>query len=104
MIFSGKAVIVILLGFQCAIDPQNLNEIVIAIFEKIEILNVFHMWTTLNFGGSSKTKKQAGDVCKGTPDVEFEQDWSFRLGAMLGDGQKTKNYFSSFRDFSGKSR
>ena len=25
------------------------------------------------------------------------------LGATLGDGQKIKNYFSSFRDFSGKS-
>ena len=49
-------------------------------------------------------KKKTGDICKGTPDVEFEQDWSFRLGAMLGDGQKIKNYFSSFRDFSGKSR
>ena len=26
------------------------------------------------------------------------------LGATLGDGQKIKNYFSSFRDFFGKSR
>ena len=33
-----------------------------------------------------KGKKQAGDICKGTPDIEFEQDWSVGLGATLGDG------------------
>ena len=44
-----------------------------------------------------KRKKQVGDICKGTPDVEFERDWSFRLGAMLRDEQKIKNYFSSFK-------
>ena len=40
----------------------------------------------------------------GTSDTEFEQDWSVGLGATLGDGQKIKNYYSSFRNFSGKSR
>ena len=59
------------------------------------------MWTTLNFGVSSKTKKREGDIYKGTPDVEFEQDWWDGLGAKLGDGQKIKNYFSSFRDLPG---
>ena len=45
------------------------------------------MWTTLNFEDSSKTKKtQAGDICNGTQDIEFEQDWSVGLGAMLSDG------------------
>ena len=44
------------------------------------------MWTTLNFEGSSKTKKEAGDICKGTLDIEFEQDWLVGLGATLGDG------------------
>ena len=39
-----------------------------------------------------------------TLDIEFERDWSVVLGAMLGDGKKFKIYFSSFRDFSGKSR
>ena len=62
------------------------------------------MWTILNFGGSSNTEKQGDDICKGTPDIKFEQDWSVGLGAILADGQKIKNYFSSFRDFSGKSR
>ena len=33
-----------------------------------------------------KRKKQAGDVCKGTLDVEFEQACSVGLGAMLVDG------------------
>ena len=51
---------------------------------------------------SEKMKKQTDDTCKGTPDIEFEQDWSVGLGAMLRDGQKIKNYFSSFRDFPGK--
>ena len=52
--------------------------------------------------GSPKTRKQAGDICKRTSDTEFEQDWSVGLGATLGDGQKIKNYFSSFKDFSGE--
>ena len=49
-------------------------------------------------------KKGARDIWKGTLDIECERDWPFGLGAMLGDGQKIKNYFSSFRDFSGESR
>ena len=62
------------------------------------------MWTTLNFEDRSKTKKRAEDICKGAPDIECERDWSVGLGATLGGGQKTKNYFSSIRDISGKSR
>ena len=62
------------------------------------------MWTTLNFGVTRKRKEQAEDICKGTPDIEFEQDWSVGLGAILADGQEIKNYFSRFRDFFGKSR
>ena len=56
-IFLGKADSVILLGFECTINTQNLKKIVRAIFEKIEILNFFLMWTTLNFGGSPKTER-----------------------------------------------
>ena len=41
-------------------------------------------------------------MCKGTLDIECERDWSVGLGATLGDVQKIKNYFSSFRDFFGK--
>ena len=33
-------------------------------------------------------KRRAGDICKGTPDIAFEQDRSDGLGATLGDGQK----------------
>ena len=62
------------------------------------------MWTTLNFEGRSKTKKQAGDISKGTLYIECERDWSVSSGAKLDDGQKIKNYISSFRDFSGESR
>ena len=53
----------------------------------------------LILGVARKRKKQAEDIYKGTPDIEFEQDWSVGLGAILADGQKIKNYLSSFRDF-----
>ena len=76
-------------------------KIVEAIFENFKF---FLMWTTLNFEGRSKTKNWAKDICKGTQDIEWERDWPIGLGATLGDVQKVKNYFSSFRDFSGKSR
>ena len=56
-IFSGKSDSAILLGFECTINSQNLNKIVKTIFEKIEILNFFLMWTTLNFGSSSKMER-----------------------------------------------
>ena len=39
--FSGKSVI--LLGFKCAINPQNLIKIVGAILEKIKIFNFSHV-------------------------------------------------------------
>ena len=58
------------------------------------------MWTTLNLEGRSKTNKEAGDICKGTLDIEFDRYCSFGLGASLGAEQKIKNNFSSFRDFS----
>ena len=51
-----------------------------------------------------KRKKIAKDVCRRTLVFECERDWPDGLGAMLGDGQKITNYFSSLRDFSGKSR
>ena len=79
-------------------------KIVGAIFEKMKILNFFLMWNTLNFEGTSKTKKLARDNCNGTLDIECERYWPVGLGATLGDEQKIKNYFSSFRDFSGESR
>ena len=44
------------------------------------------MWTTRNFNGRSKTKIIARNICKRTLDKGFERDWSFGLGAMLGDG------------------
>ena len=42
-IFPGKADSVILLGFNCTINPQNLIKIIGAIFEKIKIFNFFLM-------------------------------------------------------------
>ena len=100
-IFPGKADGVILLGFECTINTQNLNKIVRAIFEKIENLNFFLCELPLILVVTRKRKEQAEDICKGTPDIEFEQHWSVGLGTMLGDAQKIKNYYPSFRDFSG---
>ena len=54
-----------------------------------------------------KDKKRGGktgNIFKGTTDIESEQDWSVGLGATLRDRQKIKNYFSRFKNFSGKSR
>ena len=51
------------------------------------------MWTTLNFEAKSKTKKRAGDICKGNLDIECERDWPVGLGAMLGDGQIIKKLY-----------
>ena len=51
-----------------------------------------------------RKRKNEHNFCKGTLDIEFERDWSFGLGVTLGGEQKIKNYFSSFRDFSGKIR
>ena len=58
----------------------------------------------LILGVARKRKEQEEDICMGTSDIEFQKDWSVGLGAILAQGQKIKNYFSSFRDFSGKSR
>ena len=50
------------------------------------------MWNTLNIKVPSilrvgkKWKGLAGDNCKTTLNIEFEQDWSVGLGATLGDG------------------
>ena len=48
------------------------------------------MWTTFNFGGRSKTKKLAKDICRGTLDIECERYWLVGLGTTLGDGQKIR--------------
>ena len=55
-IFPGKADSLILLGFDYSINPQNLNKIVRAIFEKIEILNFFLCELPLILGLARKRK------------------------------------------------
>ena len=75
-----------------------------AIFEKMKIFNFFLSELPLLLMIDRKRKKQAGVVCKGTLHIECERDWSVDLGATLSDEQKIKNYFSTFRDFSGKRR
>ena len=88
-IFPGKADTVILLGFECAINPHNLIKIVRDFFfEKIKIFIFFFlMWTTLNFRGRGKTKRTARDIYKRTLDIEFERDRSIGLGSTIDDRQ-----------------
>ena len=74
------------------------------IFGKMKIINFFLCELPLIFRVDRKRKKRARDICKGSLDIECGRDWPVGLGATLGDGQKNKNYFSSFKDFSGKSR
>ena len=47
-------------------------------------------------------KKRAGDICKGTSDTKFEQDWSIGLGATLADFQKIKTIFPVSGIFPGR--
>ena len=44
-------------------------------------------------------KGRPADNCKTTLNIEFEQDWSFTLGAMLGDRQTIKKQHSSYKNF-----
>ena len=48
------------------------------------------MWTTVPVI-LRVDRKKAGNICKGTPDIEFEQDWSVGLGATLRNKEKIKN-------------
>ena len=95
-IFPGKADSAIFLGFECTISPQYLMKFVWAIFEKMKILISFLMCTTLNFEGRSKTKNKLEIFARG---LQISN-----LKITLCERQKIKNYFSSFKDFSGKSR
>ena len=70
----------------------------------METLNFFSRELPLILKVDRQRRKRAGDICKGILDIECERDWAVGLGAMLGDGQKFKNYFSIFMDFSEKSR
>ena len=58
-IFPGKADSVMLLVFECTINPQNLIKIVGAIFEKINIFNFFSCELTLILGVGGKLKKDS---------------------------------------------
>ena len=45
-----------------------------AIFEKIEISNLFFCELPLILGVARKRKEQVEDIYKGTPDIEYEQE------------------------------
>ena len=63
-----------MLRFESTINPQNLMKIGVAIFEKRKILIFFLCELPLILRIDRKRKKRTGDICKGTPDIEFEHD------------------------------
>ena len=63
--FSGKADSVIFLGFEFTIDPQNLNKIVRAIFEKIELNFFFLCEVPLILRGALKRKNRQKIFARG---------------------------------------
>ena len=44
-------------------------------------------------GVARKRKEPTEDIYKETPDIEFEQDGSVGIGAILADWQKIKNFY-----------
>ena len=60
------------------------------------------MWTTLNLGDRSITKKWAEDICRGTLGIECERDRPVGSDATLGDELKIKNNFLVSGIFPGK--
>ena len=97
-----------MLGTEYTINPQMLMKIVGSIFavfwENVNFNFFFLCDLPLIMKADGKRRKQAEDICKRTLDIECERDSPVGLGAKLDDEQKIKNIFSSFRDFSGKSR
>ena len=73
-----------------------------AILETMEIL-IFLCELPLILGVGRKRKNMLKIFVR-DPRYRIERDWPVGFGATLGDGQKIKNSFSSFRDFSGDSR
>ena len=83
-----------MLGFECSINPQNLNKIVGAIFEKIEILNFFscELPLILWVGEKLKKKKRLEILTRGPYSyIEFERDRSNGLGSTIGDGRTDRD-------------
>ena len=62
-------------------------EIVADIFEKLKILIFFSCELPLILRVDRNERKLAGDIWKGTLDIECEQDWSVGSGATFGDVQ-----------------
>ena len=104
MEFSGKSRKCHIVVLRMYYKPTKFNQNRWSHFWENHFFYIFLMWTTLNFRVGGKTKKNVRDICERTLDIDFERDWWVSLGPALGNGKKLKIYFSSFRDFSGKSR
>ena len=59
------------LRFECTINPQNIIKIVRAIFEKMKIFKFYLCELPLILRVGRNLITWAGDICKGTLDVEF---------------------------------
>ena len=94
-----------LLGFECTINPQNLMKIVGAIFKKNNFFFLCELPLILGVDRKQKNELKI-QYLQGDPRYRMwtrSAGW-FRRYVRRRDGQQIKNYFSSFRDFSGKIR
>ena len=73
-IFPGKAKSVILLGFECTINPQNLIKIVGAIFEEIKIFNFFSCELPLILAVGGNLKKKRLEIFTRVPQISNFND------------------------------
>ena len=87
---------VILLGFECTINPRNLIKIVGAIFEKIKIFIFFLCELTLVLGVGGE-RKNSWRYLQEDPRYRFERDRSIGLGSTIVDGQ-TDRHTHTFLD------
>ena len=55
-----------------------------AVFQKTKIFNFFLIFILRE--DRKKKKKETGNICSGTPDIEFEEDWLVILDAILDNG------------------
>ena len=85
-VFPGKSDSIILLTFECTINPQNLIEVVRAFLRKSKFL-IFLLCELPLILGLGEKIKTGRDICERTLDMDFQQDRSIGLGSTFGDGK-----------------
>ena len=73
-----------IIGLRMYYEPTKFNENRSSHFRENQNINIFLMWTTLNFSHRGKLKT-SWDIYKRTLNVEFDRDRSISLGSTIGD-------------------